>query len=542
MILCVCASPALDLTYRVNGLAVGGTNRIREVAQRPGGKAVNVARLLHLLGEDVHLVSTAGGDSGVGLAESLEHDGIPHELIPSAAPTRRTVAIVDDATGEVTMLNEPAVLEEWPAYFAAVSAQIPAADVLVISGRLPAVLRSTASRSSPGSHGALTARWSSTPADRPCSPPSRRPPTIVKPNADELRECTHESDPTAGRAIARGSLAGHGRRVARRRRPDRGRRGLASACAACPRAAGKPDRCRRRGGGRSCPRAAGRHRARAAAVRTAWRWPRQRSLRLVPASSISIITKRRLGCRRRSLGPGRRMAWSARPSWLPRRYATARGVAAINVITLEHAEAIAPGAALAGQPVILAISQNTVRFHGGQLEPLSAAAAAVARLASTPISLHLDHVTDDALVDAAAGAGYSSVMYDGGALSYADNVARTVGPVKVAQADGLWVEAELGYVGGKPDAPQSAHAAGVRTDPDEAVDFVAQTGVDALAVAVGSSHAMTSRSAELDLPLIEMLRARLACRSCCTGPPASQTGRCGPRWRPASPRSTSARR
>jgi fructose-bisphosphate aldolase class II len=71
------------------------------------------------------------------------------------------------------------------------------------------------------------------------------------------------------------------------------------------------------------------------------------------------------------------------------------------------------------------------------------------------------------------------------------------------------VEAELGYVGGKPDAPLSAHAAGVRTDPTEAADYVARTGVDALAVAVGSSHAMTTRSATLDIELIERLRDRL---------------------------------
>jgi fructose-bisphosphate aldolase class II len=64
-------------------------------------------------------------------------------------------------------------------------------------------------------------------------------------------------------------------------------------------------------------------------------------------------------------------------------------------------------------------------------------------------------------------------------------------------------------VGGKPDAPQSAHTAGVRTDPDEAVEFVADTGVDALAVAVGSSHAMTTRTAALDTGLIARLRDRL---------------------------------
>jgi fructose-bisphosphate aldolase, class II len=184
-------------------------------------------------------------------------------------------------------------------------------------------------------------------------------------------------------------------------------------------------------------------------------------------------------------------------------------VAAFNAVTLEHAEAIARAADDCGTSLIIAISENTVRFHGGQLGPISAAVAAVARLASVPIALHLDHVTDDALVEAAAGAGFSSLMYDGGALSYPDNVDRTRRAREVAQAAGLWVEAELGYVGGKPDAPQSAHAPGVRTDPDEAQRFVAETGVDALAVAVGSSHAMTSRAAVLDLALIETLRKRL---------------------------------
>jgi fructose-bisphosphate aldolase class II len=184
-------------------------------------------------------------------------------------------------------------------------------------------------------------------------------------------------------------------------------------------------------------------------------------------------------------------------------------VAAFNVITLEHAEAIAAAAEDCRTPVILQVSQNAVRFHGGHLAPIAAAALAVARLASVPISLHLDHVTDDDLVEQAAGAGFSSLMYDGGALSYADNVDRTRWARRTARGAGLWVEAELGYVGGKPDAPQSAHAPGVRTDPDEAQAFVHETGVDALAVAVGSSHAMTSRSAVLDLPLIEKLQDRL---------------------------------
>jgi fructose-bisphosphate aldolase class II len=184
-------------------------------------------------------------------------------------------------------------------------------------------------------------------------------------------------------------------------------------------------------------------------------------------------------------------------------------VAALNVITLEHAEAIAQAATACDIAVIMQLSENAVRFHGGQLEPIAAATAAVAQLASVPIALHLDHVTDDELLAQAPGSVFSSVMFDAGALTYDENVARTRNAARLAHDAGLWLEAELGYVGGKPDAPQSAHAEGVRTDPDEAAEFVRSTGVDALAVAVGSSHAMTDRTARLDAALIATLRARL---------------------------------
>ena len=184
-------------------------------------------------------------------------------------------------------------------------------------------------------------------------------------------------------------------------------------------------------------------------------------------------------------------------------------VAALNVITLEHAEAIASAAESVGIPVIMQISENAVRFHGGRVAPIAAAAAQVAEGAGVPIALHLDHVTDDALAEQAASAGFSSLMYDAGALAYDENVRRTARATQAAHAAGLWVEAELGYVGGKPDAPRSAHEPGVRTDPDEAARYVESTGVDALAVAVGSSHAMTTRTAHLDAELIARLRERV---------------------------------
>ncbi|MPY88212.1 MAG: ketose-bisphosphate aldolase [Luteitalea sp.] len=179
------------------------------------------------------------------------------------------------------------------------------------------------------------------------------------------------------------------------------------------------------------------------------------------------------------------------------------GAVAFNVITLEHAEAIVAGAEQANAPVILQISQNAVRFHQSRLEPIAAATAAVARAAEVPVSLHLDHIDDDALLRRAADGHFSSVMYDASALDYNANVAATKAAAEWAHDNGLWVEAELGEVGGKG----GAHAPGVRTRPDEARAFVAATGVDALAVAVGSSHAMTSRIARLDHALIGELRA-----------------------------------
>lgn len=181
------------------------------------------------------------------------------------------------------------------------------------------------------------------------------------------------------------------------------------------------------------------------------------------------------------------------------------GVAAFNVITLEHAEGLVRAAEQTGVAIIVQISHNAVRFHASLL-PLAAATHALVSASSAQIAIHLDHIEDMELLHQAAAAGFSSAMFDAGSLPYVENVARTHEAAEWAHANGVWLEAELGYVGGKPDAPASAHAPGARTDPAEAADFVATTGVDALAVAVGSSHAMTSRTATLDVDLIARLR------------------------------------
>lgn len=180
------------------------------------------------------------------------------------------------------------------------------------------------------------------------------------------------------------------------------------------------------------------------------------------------------------------------------------GIGAFNVIHLETGEGLVRAAEAAQLPVILQISQNCADYHGG-LEPISLATLAIARRASVPVAVHLDHAERPELVDEAVDLGFGSVMFDGGALPYDENVALTAAVVERAHRAGVLVEGELGEVGGK----DGAHAPGVRTDPEEARAFVAATGVDALAVAVGSSHAMTDRTASLDLDLISRLRSAL---------------------------------
>lgn len=182
-------------------------------------------------------------------------------------------------------------------------------------------------------------------------------------------------------------------------------------------------------------------------------------------------------------------------------YEESRGVAAFNAINLETVEAIATGAETANRPVIVQISENAVRYHRG-LAPLAQAAIAVASGSTMPIALHLDHATDERLVGIAVDLGFSSVMYDASQLAYEDNLTRTAAVARRCHDRGAHVEAELGEVGGK----NGVHAPGVRTDPAEAAAFVAGTGVDALAVAVGSSHKMTTRDAALDEALIAAIR------------------------------------
>ncbi len=175
----------------------------------------------------------------------------------------------------------------------------------------------------------------------------------------------------------------------------------------------------------------------------------------------------------------------------------AAAVGAFNVILLEHAEAIVTGAERVKLPVILQISQNCVDYHGA-LRPIALASKAIAQVSSVSVSLHLDHAESESLVREALDLGFDSIMFDGSKLEYSSNVQASARMAQLCRDYGATIEVELGEVGGK----DGVHAPGVRTNPTEAQAFVEATGVDLLAVAVGSSHAMTTRDATLDFELI----------------------------------------
>lgn len=203
MILCVCLSPAVDVTYHVDHLHPSGTTRVSTMTERPGGKAVNVARVLHRLGEPTRLVAPAGGGTGDQLRRGLDAAGLEATLVATEHPTRRTVTVVPRDGTHPTTLVEPAVLDCWPEILAAVDAALADADVLVVSGSVPdgvpadgvAVLVSAARRRSlpvvvdtqgPWLLSALAAGA-----------------TVVKPNVHELTATTGDDDPVrAARTLA----------------------------------------------------------------------------------------------------------------------------------------------------------------------------------------------------------------------------------------------------------------------------------------------------------------------------------------------------
>lgn len=178
-------------------------------------------------------------------------------------------------------------------------------------------------------------------------------------------------------------------------------------------------------------------------------------------------------------------------------------IGAFNVQNLESMSAIAEAATEEKSPVIMQITPSVIKYAG--LAYISNLVKTAAQLAPVPIAMHLDHGDSFETAVKCIEAGFSSVMIDGSFLDFDDNVAVTKRVVSVAHPKGVSVEAELGKLAGVEERSVEEKEA-ILTDPETAVEFVEKTGVDTLAVAIGTSHGAYKFKSEAKLDL-ERLKA-----------------------------------
>lgn len=184
-------------------------------------------------------------------------------------------------------------------------------------------------------------------------------------------------------------------------------------------------------------------------------------------------------------------------------------VGSFNVVDLVSLEAILETAEELQSPVILAIAE--VHFKYVNLENITPAIKEVARRSSTPAILHLDHGESFEAIMRALRAGFTSIMFDGSKLSLDENIRQTAAIVKMCHAVGVTVEAELGHIGGAEGGSGGAVPPPEEfyTKVDEAVRFVKETNVDALAVAIGTAHGLYKGKPQLDFERLKALNAAL---------------------------------
>jgi fructose-bisphosphate aldolase class II len=179
-------------------------------------------------------------------------------------------------------------------------------------------------------------------------------------------------------------------------------------------------------------------------------------------------------------------------------------VGAFNCNNMEIVQAIIQAAEAEKSPVIVQASQGAIKYAG--LSYIVAMTRLAAEEASVPVCLHLDHGTSFDQVMQCIRQGFSSVMIDGSKLELEENIKLTNRVLDVARAVGVSVEAELGKIGGTEDDITVNEWEASMTDPEEAKTFVEQTGVDALAVAIGTAHGQYKGTPKLDFDRLAKIR------------------------------------
>lgn len=184
-------------------------------------------------------------------------------------------------------------------------------------------------------------------------------------------------------------------------------------------------------------------------------------------------------------------------------------VGGFNMNSYEDAEGMVIGASRKHSPIILMTSMACVKYVG--LKQLVGMVRGMADTYNVPVCLHLDHATDSDLIKACVGAGYTSVMIDASMKNYRENISATREIVKFAHAYGCSVEAELGVLGGREENIVVEDEKKAYTNPDDVPEFVEETGIDALAVAIGTAHGFYKAEPKIDFSRLERIREKTEC-------------------------------
>lgn len=194
-------------------------------------------------------------------------------------------------------------------------------------------------------------------------------------------------------------------------------------------------------------------------------------------------------------------------AFLPKAKEKKFAVGQFNMNNLEFAQAIADAAAELNSPFIYGVSEGALKYMG--IEYTVAIAEAAAKKTGLPIALHLDHGSSFDVAMKCIRAGFSSVMFDGSHYGLEENIRLTKEVVKAAHAMGVSVEGELGTIGGTEDDISVDEADAALAKPEEAIRFYEETGVDCLAIAVGTAHGMYSGEVKIRYDIIEEVAGKV---------------------------------
>ena len=185
-------------------------------------------------------------------------------------------------------------------------------------------------------------------------------------------------------------------------------------------------------------------------------------------------------------------------------------IGAFNVENMEMIQAVIAAAEAENAPVIMQTTPSTLRYADTSL--YSAMAKAAAEKSSVPVAIHLDHGSSFELCEKATKDGYTSLMIDGSKLPLDENIALAKKVVEMAKTYPLCqtVEAELGKLGGKEDDVEVKDGEDACTDPDEAVQFVEESGIDSIAVAIGTAHGFYKGTPKLEFERLAEIRNKIS--------------------------------